>query len=192
MMSREFSAASPRPARRGFICGLLISGFLPIAGAAPKTPAGTQVEARLLTPISSYAARPGLQIEAAVATRVCPGGEDALEVGAVLRGVVAKVHRVGMGLIHETAGMQLDFNELQLADGRVYPVQSQLISIDNARESVDSHGRIHGIRATATVSNRTGQHIAFLALDHPAAMLPILAAESAVFHFPEPEIGLTR
>ena len=192
MMSREFSAASSPPSRRGLICALLVSGFLPTTGAASKTAAGTQVEARLLTPISSYAARPGLRIEAAVATPVCSRGEDALEAGAILRGVVSKVHRVGMGLIHETAAMQLDFNELQLADGGVYPVQSQLTSIDNARESVDSHGRIHGIRATATVSNRIGQHIAFLALDHPAAMLPILAVESAVFHFPEPEIELTR
>jgi LssY C-terminus len=193
-MSREFFALSSQPARRGLVCALLGLGvvFFPAADAAPKTPPGTPLEARLLTPISSYAARPGLQIEAAVATPVCPGGDDALEAGAILRGVVSKVHRVGMGLIHETAGMQLDFNELQLADGRVYPIQSQLTSIDNARESVDSHGKVHGIRATATVSNRIGQHIAFLALGHPAAMLPLLAVESAVFHFPEPEIELTR
>jgi LssY C-terminus len=194
MLSRDFLAASSQPARRGLICALLGlgAGFFPTASAAPKTPAGTPVEARLLTPISSYAARPGLQIEAAVATPVCPGGDDALEAGAMLRGVVSKVHRVGLGLIHETAGIQLDFNELQLADGRVYPVQSQLTSIDNARESVDSHGKVHGIRATATVSNRIGQHLAFLALGHPAAMLPVLVMESAMFHFPEPEIELTR
>jgi hypothetical protein len=194
MMSRDFLAASSQPAYRGLICALLGlgTGFFPAASAAPKTPGGTPVEARLLTPISSYAARPGSRIEAAVATPVCPGGDDALEEGAILRGVVSKVHRVGMGLIHETAGMQLDFNELQLADGRAYPVQSQLTSIDNARESVDSHGKVHGIRATATISNRIGQHIAFLALGHPAAMLPILAMESAMFHFPEPEIELRR
>jgi LssY C-terminus len=193
-MSRDFFALSSQPARRGLVCALLGlgGGFFSTAGAAPKTPAGTPLEARLLTPISSYAARPGLQIEAAIATPVCPGGDDALAAGAILRGVVSKVHRVGLGLIHETAGMQLEFNELLLADGSAYPVQSHLTSIDNARESVDSHGKVRGIRATATVSNRIGQHIAFLALGHPAAMLPLLALESAVFHFPDPEIELTR
>jgi LssY C-terminus len=193
-MSREFFTLSSQPARCGLVCALLGlgAGFLSTAAAAPKTPAGTPLEARLLTPISSYAARRGMQIEAVIATPVCPAGDDALAGGAVLRGVVSKVHRVGAGLIHETAGMQLDFSELVLADGSTYPVQSQLTSIDNARESVDSRGRIHGIRATATVSNRIGQHLAFLALGHPAAMLPILVAESAVFHFPDPEIELTR
>lgn len=163
-----------------------------MAAAAPKAPAGTPVEARLLTPISSYSAKPGLQIEAAIATPVCPGGDDAMEAGPILRGVVSKVHRVGIGLLHETAGMQLEFSELLLPDGSAYPIQAHLTSIDNARESVDTHGRIHGIRATATVSNRIGQHLAFLALGHPAAMLPLLVAESAMFHFPEPEIELTR
>jgi hypothetical protein len=193
-MRREFSTLSSQPARRGLVCALLGlgAGFFFTAGAAPKTPAGTPVEARLLTPISSYAAKPGLQIEAAVATPVCPGGDDALAAGAILRGMVSKVHRVGAGLIHETAGMQLEFSELLLPDGSVYPIQAHLTGIDNARESVDSHGKIHGIRATATVSNRIGQHIAFLALGHPAAMLPLLVAESAIFHFPEPEIELTR
>ena len=193
-MSWEFSTLSSQPARRGLVCALLClgAGFLFTAAAAPKAPAGTPVEARLLTPISSYAAKPGLQIEAAIATPVCPRGDDALAAGAILRGVVSKVHRVGIGLIHETAGMHLEFNELLLADGSAYPVQSHLTSIDNARESVDSHGNVHGIRATATVSNRIGQHIAFLALGHPAAMLPLLVAESAMFHFPEPEIELTR
>ncbi len=193
-MSREFSALSSLPARRGLVCALLSlgAGVFPSAVAASKIPAGTPVEARLLTPISSYAARSGQPIEAAIATPVCPGNEDALAAGAILRGVVSKVHRVGIGLIHETAGMQLEFTELLMPDGSAYPVQSHLTSIDNARESVDSHGKIHGIRATATVSNRIGQRMAFFALGHPAAMLPLLAVESAMFHFPEPEIELTR
>ncbi len=193
-MSREFSTLSSKPARRGLLCVLLGlgAGSFTTAAAAPKTPAGTPVEARLLTPISSYAAKPGFQIEAAVATPVCPGDDDALAAGAILRGVVSKVHRVGIGLIHETAGMELEFTELIMPDGSAYPVQSHLTSIDNARERVDSHGKIHGIRATATLSNRVGQHLAFLAMGHPAAVLPFLVAESAMFHFPEPEIELAR
>ncbi len=163
-----------------------------MARAASKKPPGTAVEARLLTPISSYTAKPGTEIEAIVTTSVCPAGDVALPPDAILRGVVSKVHRVGIGLLHETAGMKLEFRELSFPDGRAYPIHSQLTGIDNARESVDSHGAIHGIRATATLSNRAGQHLAFLAMGHPAAVLPFFLIESAMFHFPDPEIELMR
>jgi hypothetical protein len=63
-----------------------------------------------------------------------------------------------------------------------------LLSVDNARERVDSHGAIHGIRATATLSNRAGQHLAFLVMGHPAVMLPLFAVETGFFRFPDPEI----
>lgn len=150
------------------------------------------MEARLLTPISSYTAKTGFEIEAVLSTPVCPGGNDPIPSGAILRGQVIKVHRVGLGLIHETAGMRIEFTDLVLPYGDSYPVKTHLQSIDNAREHVDSHGSIHGIRATATLSNRAGERLAFLAFGHPAAMLPLFAVETAMFHFPEPEIELIR
>src|SRR5262249_7933338 len=81
-----------------------------------------------------------------------------------------------------------DFRDLQLPDGRVFPVEIRMVSVDNARERVDSHAVIHGIRATDTLSNRAGQRLAFLVMGHPAAMLPLFAAETALFRFPDPEI----
>ena len=164
----------------------------PLAGGVIKAPAGISVEVRLLTPISSYAAKPGMEVSALLTTPVCPASGNVLPVGATLRGVVSKVHRVGLGIIHETAQLQLDFRELQLPDGSTYPIQSQLTAIDNARERIDKHGMIHGIRATATLSNRAGERLAFLAMGHPFAMLPIFALENSMFHFPDPEIELTR
>ncbi len=69
-----------------------------MARAASKKPPGTAVEARLLTPISSYTAKPGTEIEAMLTTPVCPASGNVLPVGAILRGVVSKVHRVGSAL----------------------------------------------------------------------------------------------
>jgi hypothetical protein len=133
-----------------------------------------------------------MPLEAVVTTPVCSTGEDAMPEDAVVTGVVSKVHRVGLGLLHETASMEVDFNQLRLSDGRTYPIHAQLTAIDNARESVDSHGVIHGIRATATLSNRVGQHLAFLAMGHPFVALPFFALQSSIFHFPDPEIELRR
>lgn len=154
---------------------------------------GAQMEARLLTPISSYTAKAGTPIEALLTTRVCAQDGVALPEGVSMRGSVVKVHRVGLGLVHETAAMQLEFHELHLPDGRDYPVAARLERIENARERVDSKGTVHGIRATATLSNRLGERIFFLAVhSHPEAMVPLFMVETAAFHFPEPEIEYNR
>ncbi len=165
-----------------------ISGSLAVA----ETQHGLTIEARLLTPISTYSAKPGMEIAAAVATPVCAGGTSVLPEGTELRGVVKRVSKVGLGLVHESAGLQLEFTQLQLPDGPEYTVSALLSGIDNAREHVDKKGKIHGIRATATLSNRFGERIVFAAFGHPAAMIPLFVAESALFHFPDPEIGFRR
>jgi len=186
-MSLEQPGFTGQIARRGLVCAALC-----LYPASAKAPSGTAIEARLLTPISSYAARVGMPLEAVVTTLVCSTGEDALPEDAVVTGVVSKVHRVGLGLLYESASMAVDFNQLRLPDGRTFAIHAQLTAIDNARERVDSHGVIHGIRATAALSNHVGQRLAFLAMGHPAAILPLFALQSAIFHFPDPEIELRR
>ncbi len=159
---------------------------------AAEMPHGTPIEARLLTPLSTYTAKPGLKIAAAVATPVCASGINALPEGTELRGVVKGVSKVGLGLIHESASLRLEFTQLHLPDGREYTVSAHLAGIDNARERVDRKGKIHGTRATATLSNRLGERLVLEAFVHPAAMIPFYVAESFVFHFPDPEIEFRR
>jgi hypothetical protein len=150
--------------------------------------ASTTVDARLLTPVSSYRSRSGMPLSALVTTRLCTADGARLESGLTLRGALSHVHRVGLGLIHESAGLHMDFRELLLDDGRILPVTARLADIENARERVDKHGGVHGIRATGTLSNRFGQRLAFAAMGHPLAVAPLFALETAFIHFPEPEI----
>jgi hypothetical protein len=134
-----------------------------------------------------------MEIAALVATPVCADGVSVLPEGTELRGVVEQVDKVGLGLIHESAGLKLGFTRLNLPDGPEYTVEARVTGVDNARERVDRKGNIHGIRATATLSNRLGERIFFAALGHhPAAMIPLLLAESSMFHFPDPEIQFKR
>jgi hypothetical protein len=187
-MNLETPGFTSQIARCGLVCATLFCYPAPA-----KTLPGAAIEARLLTPLSSYTARAGTPVEAIVTTPVCSAEEDTLPEDAVLSGVVSKVHRVGLGLVHESASMEVEFNRLHLPDGRTYTIHAQLTAIDNARERVDGHGAIHGIRATATLSNRVGQHLAFLAMGgHPLVALPFFALQSAMFHFPDPEIELRR
>ena len=163
------------------------------AAASPAAPSRTTVvEARLLTPVSTYRTKAGTAIEAVVASPLCNAGEQVLPSGTVMEGFVKRVSKVGLGLVHESASLQLDFTSFHLPDGRPYEVVARLASIDNARERVDRKGKIHGIRATATLSNRIGQRIFFATFGHPAAMIPMFLAESLLLHFPEPEMEFHR
>ena len=163
--------------------GLLLGSAL---GAA--TAGTTRVEVRLLTPVSTYRSRAGTPIAGLVATPLCTASGEALPTGTVVQGTLRRVHKVGLGLVRERALLAFDFGELRLPDGRAYPVETRLLDVDNARESVDRKGTVHGIRVNATIANRIGERIAFAVMDHPVAMIPLFAFESGVFRFPDPEI----
>lgn len=150
--------------------------------------AGSIVEVRLLTPVSTYRTKPGTEVRGLLATPVCLGAGNTLAEGTILTGSVKHVHKIGFGIIHETARIEFAFEDLRLPDGSSYPVEARLVGVDNARERVDRGGAIHGIRATATVSNRLGERLVFAAAGHPAAMIPLFAVETSLFRFPEPEI----
>src|ERR1700682_2900961 len=93
---------------------------------APLTadvPAGTIFEIRLLTSLSSYSSKTGTAVEAFV---VAPGCPDGFPAGTVVSGIVKHVHKVGLGLVHESASMDLEFQELRFPDGQKYPLKARL------------------------------------------------------------------
>jgi hypothetical protein len=154
-------------------------------------PGASPVEARLLTPLSTYNSKPGDYVEAVVTTPLCQEGASLPE-GTTVQGMLKRVRKVGIGLIHETASMEVDFQTLHLPDGADYAAPIRLMGIDNARERIDGNGMIHGMRATSTLSNRFGQRLAFLAFVHPVMMTPLFLAETGLFRFPDPEIEYRR
>jgi hypothetical protein len=159
--------------------------------ASAAAPGANRVEARLLTPISTYSSRPGAAVEAVVSTPLCQEGASLPE-GTTVQGVVTRVRKVGLGLIHETASLEVDFKTLHLPDGTDYAAPIRLVGIDSARERIDRRGAIHGMRATATIANRFSQRLAFLAFAHPIMVTPLFLAETGLFRFPDPEIEYRR
>jgi len=158
------------------------------APLVPASPPPAPIVARLLTPLSSYSSKVGDGIEAAVVSPVCFAGTP-LPVDTTVRGVVKRVHRVGLGIAHETAAIELAVGQLGLPDGTSYPVEARLTAIENARERVDRRGVIRGIRATDSLSSRFSSRMLFAAHAHPAILIPALIAETWLFRFPEPEIA---
>ena len=167
----------------GFLAALIAPALAAAAG-----PAAPGIEARLLTAVSTYHSKPGDRIEAAISGRACVQGGEAIPDGSILRGEVGHLHKVGLGLIHESARLELRFDELAFPDGRTFPVAAWVVGVDNARERVDRQGNIRGVRATGTVYSKIGQRIAFDSLENPYALVPVFILQAAVFSFPDPEI----
>lgn len=165
--------------------------ILILIGAAPVS-ATTRIKARLLTPVSSYHSKAGDPIEALVVPPPCAAPRDAFPPGTVIVGRVQSVRRVGLGLVHETARMRLEFSGLRFANSTTIELATHLVGIDNAREHVDRNGNIHGIRATASFASRIGSRLAIEAFEHPFLLGPALLVESEMFRFPDPEIEYDR
>ncbi len=167
--------------------------FLPLAASrlsAETIPAGSTLEIRLQQPISSYSTRKGTAIAGVLIAPVIKDGRIVLPVGTAIDGSVVEVRKVGIGLVHETAEIDLRLDRLVLAGGQVIPLETRLTEVENARESVDKKGRIEGIRSTSTLSHRTSGIVGTLALGNPIAAMFTTAGSAAVLRFSEPEISL--
>ncbi len=125
--------------------------FLSIPALALEVPAGTELQIRLKTKVSTQNARAGDPVEAAVIAPVMSGEQFLIPAGAVVRGTVAKA--AAPTKPDERAALLLSFTEIEI-DGTKYKLAAQLSSIDNAREKIDDQGQINGILASETI---TGQ-----------------------------------
>jgi opacity protein-like surface antigen len=151
---------------------------------------GTKLEIRLKQPISSYASKKGTRISGVLIAPVTEGGDMLLPLGTTVEGSVVSVRKVGIGVVHETARIQMQFDRVVLSDGKSLPLQCRITEVENARESVDKQGGIQGIRSTATLSNRASGVLGSLAFGDPIAAIFTTAASASVLRFSEPEISL--
>src|SRR3984957_17208824 len=157
---------------------------------ADSVSAGTRLEIRLKEPISAYTTVKGTKISGVLIAPLTEGGDMLLPLGTTVEGTVVEVRKVGIGVVHETARIQLQFDRVVLSDGKTIPLECRVTEVENARESVDPQGRIQGIRSTATLSNRASGVVGSLAFGDPIAAIFTTAASASVLRFSEPEISL--
>ena len=170
------------------ILSLLLLGSAVLTAAV--LPAGTILEIRLLTAVSSHDAKRGDLVRGLTVVPVrAANGDLLLPVGTIVQGHVERVHRVGLGLIHETASLRFRLDEVLTKDHDAQPMKTRLVSVDNAREKVDSNGTVHGIRATASMAHRLHRRALGLVTWHPLAGVSAAIAANVLFKFPEPEIN---
>ena len=85
--------------------------------AIRQAPAGTPVHVRLTTTVGSYASKAGTPVGAVLIAPVMVDGETVLPAGSVVSGRVKRAVRVGVGIPHETASLDLEFDQVALPGG---------------------------------------------------------------------------
>jgi hypothetical protein len=106
-----------------------------------------QLQIRLTTAITSYSP-PGTAFQARVIGPVLPA-EAALPSGTIIRGVIRKVHPVGIGIRRERALLELEFQNCESPAGANLDCRVDLIAVDNGRETVGARNSIKGILAAS-------------------------------------------
>jgi hypothetical protein len=97
--------------------------------------------------------------------------------------------RVGLGIPHETASIDLEFNQMALPGADPVSLAARVAEEDNARERVTRNGRIHGVRATDSGSYRISGYVRDLLFRCELhARLAEVIVKAAVINLPEPEI----
>jgi hypothetical protein len=151
-------------------------------------PSGATLHVRLTAPLGSYASRQHSRVDAVLIASVKDGGETILPAGSILTGEIKSVQRVGFGVLHETASLQLAFNSITVPGGDAEPLTARLTAVDSGREVVTPKGTIQETRSTGSVGNRAAQYIRKLLLWDVHSMLAVWAVKAIVIQVPEPEI----
>jgi len=151
-------------------------------------PAGAQLHIRLTSTVGSYASTVGSPVSAVLIAPVIVDGQTVLPAGSTLSGRVKTVTRVGLGIRHETAGLDLEFQQLAAPGGERAPISARVTEVDNGRERVTPDGRIRGIRSTGSLCYRVSGYIRTALLWDVHAEIAEWAIRSLIMQLPEPEI----
>jgi LssY C-terminus len=160
-----------------------------IAFGCTQLPAGTSLWVRLSQPVSSYSAKPGMSVAGFLLESPTCEGVSVLPTHLPVEGRVVSVHRVGLGLIHETATLEIEFSRILPQQGPPIEIRGRVDEVDNARESV-KNGVIHGIRSTETPQGEISSRLKYLPSLHLYPDPFLLGFKLLCPVFPEPEIYL--
>ena len=188
------SSADSTAGHMRFVAAFLLVSAMASASARPvqanceNIPPGKSFWVRLLDPVASYSSKPGTFIRAVLIQSPDCDGAPVFPAGLEVDGQVVAARKVGLGFVHETASLEIIFDRIVTADGSVLPIASQVMEVDNARETVRK-GKIRGILATYTPQGRITDGLGHLPSFNPYSA-PSLIVYRLFTVLPEPEIYL--
>jgi hypothetical protein len=172
--------------KRGLVFFCLVCAAR-LAFGCHQLPAGQFLWVRLTAPLSTYTAKPGDPVHAVLTQDLVCESDIVLPMGASIEGVVRSKRKVGWGIRHETAALELEFNRASNESGVAIKLNARVEEVENARELV-RNGVIQGIRSSDTFQGSINSRLIHLPTWNPYSD-PVLIAYKAIFPiFPEPEI----
>ena len=174
----------------GVLRGLAFFSLPLTAGLAlgcDQLPAGQSFWVRLSSPISTYTAKVGDPVHAVLTQDIVCGGEVVLPMGSPVEGVVRSKHKVGWGIRHETAALELEFTQVSPTSDSLVAMAASVDEVENAREQV-KNGIIHGVTSSDTFQGRVNSRLIHLPTWNPYSDLGLIVYKATFPIFPEPEI----
>ncbi len=158
-----------------------------MAFGCDQLPAGQSMWIRLSAPVSTYTAQVGDAVHAVLTQDLVCENEVVLPMGAAVEGIVRSKRKVGWGIRHETAALELEFHRAVARPGADVALTARVEEVENAREVVRK-GVIQGVRSSDTFQGRINSRLIHLPTWNPYSD-PVLIGFKAIFPiFPEPEI----
>ena len=180
---------------------------------AKTVPSGTEVQVRITAKVGSSASKAGDPVQAVVISPVRVQGDVVIWPGITVAGTVKSVLKAPAAKQQpqqqlqaqrtatspqtqpqapvpaevDSALLVLDFSVLRDTSGKETRFSSRITTFDNARETVDSSGVIHGIVPSKTYSGKLDQELGKLGGGLGGLFE---AAKNAIIKEPDPEITL--
>lgn len=151
-------------------------------GASVVAPAGSELQVRLKNTVSSNTSKVKDAVHAVLIAPLVIDATVAIPAGSIVKGTVSDL--AASTKTDERASLAIEFNEIELSDGKKVPVKARLVGVDNARESVDEKGRILGILASETLAARIDQGIGKVAQRNAGLAGVLELAKAAVLKTP--------
>jgi hypothetical protein len=156
---------------------------------AAVLPYGAQLEVRLLHQVGSRASHLGDSVEASVITPFYDRDKLLVDAGATVTGSVEHIDRLGLGLRHTAARVDLHFTRLQFADGTGVPIDARVAAVETARETVRTDGAVIGINPTVNFSTGVSAVFTLASMGEPAIRLSVLGFKFLAARSPDAEIS---
>jgi hypothetical protein len=168
--------------RHALVCLLLAAS----AANGAEIPAGTRIEIRLTTAVKISTAKVKDPVDAVVIAPALTGNRVAIAAGT---GVHGELTEVTPAVKPEDQGVvSIQFSQIVSARGTKAPLAARLVSVDNARESVDEQGRILGIIAAQTGSGRIDKGVEKVSERFPTLGDILRNAKGAIVKETDPDI----
>jgi len=166
---------------------LLCSG---LAFGCDGLAAGQTLWIRLRAPVSSYSAKPGDAVYGVLTEAASCDNGVVFPVGTSIEGVVHSVRKVGWGIYHETAALDLRFDRVSVTPEQPISISASVVEVENAREQVSTKGVIQGVRSSDSPQGRINSRLRHLPTFNPYSDAGLIAFKATFPIFPEPEIYL--